>query len=171
MARRLGVCAVIVGIAVLTLPSRAADQPKAAAAAKAPALTSAQAAKLATLQRLSPPDAKYKLAKGVLPAFRPTTVKKEISCGVLLYPPNPNPAAVSQQLFWVNNTGQSIPAGAHVEWKVEGVPASCCQGVTGATNSVWPPNPPSPVYFQSGAPELIPPQPWTRPCKAWVIIP
>lgn len=165
----------LVVLAAVLVPAliEAADQPKtaSASAAKPQALTSEQTALHAKLQRLAAPNPSLKLARGAMPVFKPTTVKKEISCGILVYPPTPNPNVLSQRLYWVNNTGQAFPAGVHVEFEVQGNPPSCCKGVTAATTTVWPPNPPSPVYFQSLESELVPPQPWTRPCKAWVIIP
>jgi hypothetical protein len=96
---------------------------------------------------------------------------EEVSCGVLAYPPTTNPNALSQRLYYVNNTGQTLPAGVFVEWQLEGYPASCCKGVTSATSQPWPPNPPSVFYFTSVESEINPPQSWTRPCKAWAIIP
>jgi hypothetical protein len=171
--KRLIILAAVVLLVILAWPALSAEQPKtvSAAAAKAPALTADQAAMHAKLQRLAAPNPALRLARGALPAFKPTTVKKEISCGILVYPPTTNPAAVSQRLYYVNNTGQPLPAGVHVEWQVEGNPLSCCKGVTTATTQAWPANPPSPIYFTSVETELVPPQPWTRPCKAWVIIP
>jgi hypothetical protein len=158
--------------ALLTgLPATAADPPKAAAATKAPVLSAADTAKLNRLKALSAPDPKLVVAAGFAPALKATTVKKEISCGVWLFPPSASPTATSPYLFWVNNTGASLPAGVHIEWEVEGTPATCCKGVTAPTTSVWAANPPTPVFFHSNAPMLTPPQFWTRPCKAWVIIP
>jgi hypothetical protein len=175
MLKRCNLPVAFVVVAALCSGSSAfaADQPKpaSAAAAQAPALSAEQASKLATLRRLGAPDAKMTLATGFRPVFKATTVKKEISCGVWQYPPNPSPTAVSPFLFWVNNTGATLPAGVHIEWEVDGTPASCCKGVTGPTTSAWAANPPTPVFFHSNAPMLTPPQFWTRPCKAWVIIP
>jgi hypothetical protein len=121
--------------------------------------------------RFGPPNAQLTLKPGVLGALKVQAVKKEISCGVFVWPPNPSPYAMSQQLYWVNSTGQPLPPGTHIQWEVEGTPASCCKGTTGATSQVWQPNPPTPVYFTSATPELAPPQPWSRPCKAWAILP
>lgn len=175
LKRVLLVLAAVLVLIILAFPALSAEQPKtaSASAAKVPAtaLTADQAAMQTRLQRLAAPSASFKLARGAMPVFKPTTVKKEISCGILVYPPTTNPTAVSQRLYWVNNTGQAFPAGVHIEFEVQGNPPSCCKGVTMATTAVWPPNPPSPVYFTSQEGELVPPQPWTRPCKAWAILP
>ncbi|MBK9065167.1 MAG: hypothetical protein IPL89_18630 [Acidobacteria bacterium] len=173
LKRVLLVLVAVLVLVILGFPAFSADQPKtvSASAAKPQALTSEQTALHAKLQRLAAPNPSLKLARGAMPVFKPTTVKKEISCGIFMYPPTINPMATSQRLYWVNNTGQAFPVGVHVEFEVQGNPPSCCKGVTGATTSIWPPNPPSPVYFTSMESELVPPQPWTRPCRAWVIIP
>jgi hypothetical protein len=55
--------------------------------------------------------------------------------------------------------------------QIEGNPPWCCNGVTVATTTAWAANPPSSVVFSSTETELVPPQPWTRPCKAWAILP
>lgn len=153
----------------------AAEQPARAAAAKpaaggAQALSPAHLTKLNRLKALPQADARLTLAVGAagLP-LKPLKVKKEISCGIYLYPPNPNPAAPSPRLFFVNTTGQPLPAGVHIDWEVEGYPASCCKG-TGTSTQYWPPNPPSPMFLASGN-LVYPPQPWTRECKAWVTMP
>jgi hypothetical protein len=153
------------------LPATAADQPKAAAAAQAPVLSAADTAKLNRLKALPQPDARLTLTVG--PALnvplKPAKVKKEISCGIYVYPPNPNPLAVSPRLFFVNTTGQILPAGTHIDWEVLGNPPSCCKG-EGTATVAWAANPPSPVFLPSG-PVVVPPQPWTRECKAWVTMP
>lgn len=147
----------------------ASDQPK-AAAAQAPALSADQTAKLNRLRALPPPDTNLTLSAAAAHlAIKATAVKKEVSCGVYLSPPNPNPGAVSPRLFFVNTTGQALPAGVKIDWEVEGAPASCCKGV-GWSTAPWAPNPPSPLFLASGM-LLSPPQPWTRSCKAWVTMP
>jgi hypothetical protein len=142
----------------------------ACAVAAGPALTAEQTLKLNKLKSLSQPTASLSLVPaGARIPLKPVNVKKEISCGVYLYPPNPNPGAISQRLFFVNTTGQSLPPGVHVNWEVEGVPASCCKGES-VTNGSWAPNPPTVAYLAS-VPLLVPAQSWTRSCKAWVTMP
>jgi hypothetical protein len=173
LKRFLLALAVVAALLVVAYPALTADQPKTASAAaqQAPALSAEHAAKLAQLQRLAAPDPKFALPQGVLPVLKTPPTKKEISCGVYLNPPNPNPAAVSQRIFWINTTGQTLPVGTHIQWQVEGYPPSCCSGTTGPSSAPFPPNPPSTFYFYSGNPVLMPPQPWTRACKAWAILP
>ncbi|MCM3878457.1 MAG: hypothetical protein NEA02_18810 [Thermoanaerobaculia bacterium] len=173
MTRRPLIPLAFVAAALLSgLAARAADQPKAAAtdAQRVPALSAAHLAKLNRLKALPQADPQLTLVAGLgkVP-LKPTAVKKEISCGIYLYPPNPYPNAVSPLLFFVNTTGQPLPTGVHIDWQVEGAPASCCKGV-GHTTIPWQPNPPTPAFLKS-TPMVFPPQPWTRECRAWVTMP
>lgn len=174
MLRRFNPVMTLAAAALLSGPPvTAAEQPKAAAAApaQAPVLSAADTAKLNRLKALPQPDASLTLVVGAAKnlSLKPAKVKKEISCGIYLFPPNPNPMAVSPRLFFVNTTGQALPAGVHIDWEVVGNPPSCCKG-EGTSTLNWSPNPPSPQFLQSG-PVVYPPQPWTRECKAWVTIP
>lgn len=173
LRRALLVLVSIAALVILALPALSAEQPKTApaAAAQAPALTADQNAKLAKLRALPAPDPSLTLsAQAGQFVLKALSARKEISCGIYLYPPNANPAATAARIYLVNSTGQALPAGAKkVEWEVEGYPASCCKGV-GYVTTVWPPNPPTAVFLAT-PPMLNPPQPWTRPCKAWVTLP
>ncbi len=173
MLKKILVLVALAALVVLALPALTADQPKtvSAAAQQAPALTADQSAKLSKLRAMPAPDPNLTLsAQPGQFVLKATSVRKEISCGIYLYPPNPNPGAISQRIYLVNSTGQPFPVGPKkLEWEVEGYPAPCCKGV-GYVTQYWQPNPPTPMFLAS-PPFLYPPQPWTRPCKAWVTLP
>lgn len=170
MLKRLIVLAALVLLVLLALPALSADQPKAVAAQpQAQALSTQHAAMLAKLRALPPADAKLTLSAAAIQGLKLSSVRKEVSCGIYLSPPNPNPTAISPRLYFVNSTGQSLPAGVKIDWEVEGVPGTCCKG-TGYATVNWAPNPPSPVFLATAG-IVYPPQPWTRPCKAWVTMP
>ncbi len=173
MLKKILVLVALAALVVLALPALTADQPKtvSAVAQQAPALAADQSAKLAKLRAMPAPDPNLTLsAQAGQFVLKALSARKEISCGIYLYPPNANPTAASQRIYLVNNTGQAFPAGPKkIEWEVEGYPAPCCKGV-GYVTQYWYPNPPTPAFLASPL-ILNPPQPWTRPCKAWVTLP
>jgi hypothetical protein len=161
--------AAVFTILVLSSPAPASDPPK-ASTASAPALTADEAARFAAFKRLTAPDPTMTVVAEVNPVLKPSAIRKQISCGVYALNPS-NPYYPSPFLYFVNNTGGSLPKGVHIEWHVEGYPGSCCRGVAGPVHSRWEANPPTPAFYYTQAPLLNPPQPMTRPCKAWAILP
>ena len=161
--------AAVFTILVLSSPAPATDPPK-ASSASAPVLTADEAARFAAFKRLAAADPTMTVVAAVNPVLKPSAIRKEISCGVWSQATT-NPTYPSPFLYFVNNTGASLPKGVHIEWHVDGYPASCCRGVAGPVHSRWEANPPTSAFYYSQTPLVLPPQPMTRPCKAWVILP
>jgi hypothetical protein len=122
--------------------------------------------------KLGPPKPKFAIkAMANMPVIPANPTWKEIECGILLYPPTaPNANVTSRHLYWVNSTGAPFPLGTRLKWEIESVPANCCNGITGPLDFVLDPNPPSIeyAYWMNVLPVA---QVWTRPCKAWALLP
>ncbi|HVN75674.1 MAG TPA: hypothetical protein VMT19_05105 [Thermoanaerobaculaceae bacterium] len=126
------------------------------------------------LLKLTAPDPKLKVSPAAMLAVSVLPQKKEISCGIFVWPP-PNPQTTPQStnqptsalLYFVNTTGQTLPIGTQLEFKVSGVPPSCCHGFIQPLPFLFYPNPPTQHYVYTTVPVLAPPQEWVRECQAW----
>jgi len=159
--KRLLFIAAVAALVFLSCPAHSDERPSKPAPA---AVTTPAPVSQAALAQLGPPNPRFKLSRATLPAFKPTVVQKPIKCGVLSV--STNPLSPGTTLYFINNTGESLPVGVFVKWQTWGGGA---HGAGAPTTEVWPANPPSPVYFHSWEPGVT--IPTGVPCQAWAIIP